>query len=76
MVQKGRRTIPILIYVMLLPSITVFSNKSLMEKFVPIMDSASGSGGSLSYRCTKCRSVFNSNERVMEKHYFANHEFR
>jgi len=53
-----------------------FTNKNLMEKFVPITDSNGGSGGSLSYRCTKCRSVFNSNEKVMEKHYFANHEFR
>ena len=48
-----------------------------MEKFVPISDgTTSGSGGSLNYRCKKCRMVFNSNEKVMEKHYFANHEFR
>ena len=50
-----------------------------MEKFVPISDGTTGggsAGGSLNYRCKKCRMVFNSNEKVMEKHYFANHEFR
>ena len=50
------------------------TNEQLREKFVLITDGTNGSG--LTYRCTKCPNVFNANEKVMEKHYFANHEFR
>jgi len=43
-------------------------NEALKEKFLPVGD---GSG----FKCTKCNNVF-VNEKLMEKHYFANHEFR
>ena len=47
-------------------SVRVLQNDALKEKFAPVNDG---------FQCVKCRTVF-VNEKLMEKHYFANHEFR
>jgi len=46
----------------------VLQNAALREKFIPVAAKAG-------FACVKCGTAF-FNEKLMEKHYFANHEFR
>lgn len=46
----------------------VLQNAALREKFLPIE-------GKSEFKCVKCNQQF-VNEKLMERHYFANHEFR
>ena len=52
----------------------VLQNTALREKFVPV-SLTGGASNSIDYSCVKCGAVF-TNEKLMEKHYALNHEFR
>ena len=52
----------------------VLQNPALREKFVPVALTG-GASNSIDYSCVKCGALF-TNEKLMEKHYALNHEFR
>ena len=56
------------------PGPKVLQNAALREKFVPV-SLTGGASNSIDYSCVKCGALF-TNEKLMEKHYALNHEFR